>query len=405
MPGTDENAPFNAIQPVPAVQSFRRELGETQKKMDAQDQQIFELRLRASQRDDVDVRRASNYDDAWQGLYYNSDGERASDADSPSHYHPRPGFTTPGTTFSDIGYLQEQLSRIEEEYKAEKTSHQSTYRDLEDAQKQLEDCELKLKRNESKHSKVLKKLEQLESSAKQNHREAESAKAQLDRQAGQLIELQREAIKLRAELTESEASLEAACDDRDAALNKIRPVNIQNKRLMQELEVQRKYAVEGTRAKALAESRQNTIDEQAKEIEELHRRLDAQRSIVETERNARLNGFERDLSMMRDGLSVPGYDLYKALVSQLENVVVSGDGPQKNWRELVLNEMNESLRATYSHLGKLERDREDFVGRYCEPIVRQNEAWKEKDRRRDPENQPSDTKSSSPSSGPIIRAV
>lgn len=74
-------------------------------------------------------------------------------------------------------------------------------------------------------------------------------------------------------------------------------------------------------------------------------------------------------------LSVPGYDLYEKLVAKVEtsgaerNLVISGDGRQKRWREIVLNEMNDSLKDLYRHTEKLESDRATFIEAHCRTLL------------------------------------
>lgn len=74
-------------------------------------------------------------------------------------------------------------------------------------------------------------------------------------------------------------------------------------------------------------------------------------------------------------LTAPGYELFEKLVAKLEKngtgqrLVISGEGNQKRWREIVLNEMNDSLKDLYMHTQKLEADRASFIEAHCRTLL------------------------------------
>lgn len=67
-------------------------------------------------------------------------------------------------------------------------------------------------------------------------------------------------------------------------------------------------------------------------------------------------------------LSVPGFSLYNRLIQKiraLRGMPIRGKMAEKQWRSIVLKEMNSSLLMLYRQVEKLESDRRTFIDKYC----------------------------------------
>jgi hypothetical protein len=73
-------------------------------------------------------------------------------------------------------------------------------------------------------------------------------------------------------------------------------------------------------------------------------------------------------------LSVPGFELYRRLCKKVaaaerSDMVVLGGEHAKQWRTVVLNEMNDSLVMLYRQTEKLEDDRAQFIEKHCRALI------------------------------------
>lgn len=113
------------------------------------------------------------------------------------------------------------------------------------------------------------------------------------------------------------------------------------------------------------------------EVERINARLNSLRlrhDALEDEINARKylgkENVSNPLGAGNEGvdLSVPGFSLYNRLVKKIQamrGMPIRGKMAEKQWRSIVLKEMNSSLLMLYRQVEKLEGDRRTFIDKYC----------------------------------------
>lgn len=108
------------------------------------------------------------------------------------------------------------------------------------------------------------------------------------------------------------------------------------------------------------------------ELDVMSKRYDAISSNVDLKRKTALTNAANPpgVDMENSDLSVPGFELYQRLCKKVRSgrrgsLVVLGEGRTREWRKVVLNEMNDGLVMLYRQSERLEDDRAQFVERHC----------------------------------------
>jgi hypothetical protein len=157
--------------------------------------------------------------------------------------------------------------------------------------------------------------------------------------------------KLGEEITQLHRNLEAERSDKITISERLRT-----------LEDDLIAAREKTEPSALAKS---IIAEQAAAIRKLENLLESELSTRVLERQASVRRYDD----VPSGLSEPGFELYKRLVSGMDGSVLMRTSQTKAWRETVLNELNDSLLKLYTMARQLEQDRAAFVDKHCRSLI------------------------------------
>lgn len=113
-------------------------------------------------------------------------------------------------------------------------------------------------------------------------------------------------------------------------------------------------------------------------LENMSNRYEAMASNFDLKRRTALENAANPvgIDMENTNLSVPGFELYERLCKKVRSgrrgsLVVLGDGRSREWRKIVLKEMNDGLVMLYRQSERLEDDRAQFVEKHCRFLLEQ----------------------------------